>query len=404
MSKSMIKRLPLTTRSIMRAFCSTLFPAIIIIALLGGCAEKNIHLPAVKVRSNLKTDLVANRVQSSTIDPTLTAEQLFNLGYLAFDQSQRAEALDYFKALVERYPNSPQSSDAAYNAGLIFHRNGEYEDAIKMYTFTVEIGQSEMDVLDARFRILACQFELKLWQESLELVDTIENEAGPLVPDDRIELSVRRGVALYHLDNIEKSKALLEPAFQDYQIGVRRGDVVNEYPGAMAAYYLAMLERKRFDETKLKLGDEGEMLDLMGKKALALQAAQSWFLKSIEQDNTTWATASGHQIGRLYHDFYTDIQQVPIPVEFIGIEEEEQMYRCMLIDKVEVLLKKAMRIYARTIEMGQRLRVKNRWIEQTQADLSEVESMYLEDLKACQGVLPDKQSTGIPRRSSSSSP
>jgi len=50
-----------------------------------------------------------------------------------------------------------------------------------------------------------------------------------------------------------------------------------------------------------------------------------------------------------------------------------------------------MDIYAHTIEIGEKLRLENSFTRAARADLEETERLYLEELKPCEGVLPEGQ-------------
>lgn len=366
--------------------------------ILSSCsgARKRIVVEPIHIRVDLKAGGESDRKPIIEIDTNKDPELLFDLGYQAYIDNRRNWALAYFTAVVERHPDSPQYPDSAYNAGLILHKQGEYERAAAMYEMAVESVWNSQDRLDARFRILACFHELERWDETLALINAMREGGSVREDDDKIELMVREAAAAYHKDGIEKAAPLFAAALQEYEIGLRRGDVVNEYPGAMAAFHLGKIERERFDAVRLTVGDKKEMEARMEEKAERLMKAQSFFLRSIQQDNAYWATASGFQIGRIYRAFYSDIQKSPLPEGIGEGSEEAEMYRCMLSEKVRVLLKKSMQIYDRTLAMGERLRVKNNWTRKTRDDLAEVKRLYLEDMKKCEKVLPEEEVTMPP--------
>ena len=371
---------------------------VLCLLLLSACAPRVVTLEPVHVRVDLKAGAKEPAVQKvGVIDTNLPPGELFELGYKAYNENQLELALAYFRAIVDQHPKSGDYSSAAYNAAVILHRWNRFEDALVMYEKVVEAKADAKDMLDARFRMLACYYELGRWAETLTLCDTVQRLYGrSLSADDQVELAARRGVARFSLGETDAAEPLLKDAFHDYKIGLRRGDIVSEYAGAMAAYFLGMIERGRFESAQVAMGQDQEMARSMEVKAQKLLDAQEWFLQSIEQDNAVWATAAGHQIGRLYYDFFSSIQNVPLPADITGKPDEELMYRCMLSDKVRVLLRKAMKIYDRTVQMGERLRVKNRWTEQTKQDLAEVEKLYIEDLKRCENVLPQQMGMLLP--------
>lgn len=364
-----------------------LLALLVSLALVACAPARRFDLPPVTIRSDGSVPPTADQ----SIIPDLPPGELFASGFSAFQAGDREMALRWFTALVERHPEAPEFADGAYNAGLLLQRFDRHAEAAQRFRQVISVATDSRDITDARFRLLVSLHELAQWEESLVQVDALADARLPL--DDALEVRMRRGVALLHLDKPEEAREILEATFYDYEIGIRRDQVINEIPGAMAAFYLGMVHRGRFDRAPLTLGDHSLMMAQMEQRAQHLQDAQGWFLKSIQQDNVTWATASGLQIGALYRDFFRAIREVPTPPE-LADEDEVLMYRCMLFDQVKVLLRKAMRVYEHTLDIGLRLRVRNRFIEQTREDLREVESLYLAEEKRCTEVLPGRPTPG----------
>ncbi len=362
---------------------------LLLLLVLGACQTSRVALAPEVVRGNPKP---ASVDPFAGIDPSLSPEDLFERGVDDYNGGRHDAALRYFDALIARYPEAPQVSDAAYNAGLILQRRNRHEEALTRFRRVVERAAAPRDRLDARFRMLACLDVLERFDDSLALIAEIRRRHASVSEEDRLELAAREGVARFHLGETATAEDLLQQTFHDYQIGLRRGDVVNEVPGALAAYTLGLIGRARFDELPIPYAEKETMLAHLNTKAQALLAAQDWFLRAIEQDNATFSTASGYQIAQLYRDFNLSIQAVELPPEFAPDSDEARMYRCMLAEQVRPLLRKAMRLFDRTVEMGERLRVRNRWTEQSRNELDAVEKLYLEQIRACRDVLPEKSS------------
>ncbi len=358
----------------------------LLLILLGGCAPSRIVLQPATIQGDPQSE--EKKSAGPQVDWTQPPETLFDAGYEAYAAGEQALALAYFSAILEHYPNAPQVPDSAYNAALVHQRQQNYEEAIELYRLVIKTTKRGKDVIDARFRILACLHELKRWQALLAELDELKDSYGLLSADDRVEIDTRRGVALYSMGEHERAEEQLKDAFQQYRIGLLRGDVYNEEYGAMAAYYLGLIQRQYFLDIELAAPDKQQLEQQLESKAQRLLDAQDLFLHSIEQDNAHWATASGYQIGLLYRDFYLAFKQAPLPPEIGSEADEIQMYRCMLQKQVQSLLRKSMKTYERTLEIGERLRVHNRWIERSREELSEIKQLYLDDIKTCENILP----------------
>lgn len=365
---------------------------------LAGCAKTKIDIEPEKVHVTQRKASDAlhcgeDCAEDKPIDLSLPPEMLFQKGYNTYQAGDKETALLYFVAIVQYHEKAPAFADSAYNAGLIFEKQQKWEKAIEMFQLVQKHAKANGDKIDAGFRMLPCMQRLKDWKAMQEQITYLENNFfTKLSEDDKVDILARKGIiAFYTNEDLIEVEKKLRYAMDMYEIGVRKGEVVLETAGAMASYYLGLVERKRFDKVRLIIADETKMLTSMEEKASHLFAAQRHFLKSIRQDNAYWATASGFEIGKLYRDFYIEMQNSETPDKIQGDKEAIEMYRCKVSERVRVLLRKAMRIFDRNIQIGQRLRVRNRWIEKTEADLEAVQKLYLEEIKKCEGVLPTEE-------------
>ncbi|RJO66721.1 MAG: hypothetical protein C4523_11550 [Myxococcales bacterium] len=356
--------------------------ALVLAALAAGCAPKRFEFEPVTVRA------AAPAEGGAPVDWSRGPEALFTQGWQAYEAGRLSEALAAFRAIVAYYPESAEIGDAAYNAGLILKRRSEWPEAERLFALAGERLPEAKDRLDADFMRLGCLYELGQWERTLVAVAEAYSRRATLTADDRVELAARRGAALFHLGRFDEADEELNQAFGDYRLGLRRGDVVNDYAGAMAAYYLGRLAGKRFDDAPLSAADTPADEARLEEKARRLLDAQAWFLKSVEQNNAYWATASGYEVGALYRAFHAALKNAPLPDGIASGSEEAQMYACLLADRSRVLLRKSLHLWERTVEIGERLNAENAWTAKTKTEMGAVKTLYLADEKACAGVVP----------------
>lgn len=357
--------------------------------LLAACATPRYQAAPVVIRA-------AEPLKGAVLqgpDLTLPAEELFRKGHEAYARGLKDDALVYFRAIVQRHPEAPTYLEAAYNAGLLLEREKRYAEAAPLYDLIRRHATSAAkDRADAGFRLLTCQAELKRYAENVALSAQLLAEGGErMAREDRAEAMARRGEALLFLDREDEAATELKAALVVYRAGLRAGDIADERAGAMAYYYLGELEHRAFARTELLVGDPAGMAERMETKARHLLNAQEQFLECIKQDNAFWATAAGLRIGRLYREFYEAINAVPLPANLRPGGDEAQMYQCVLGKRALVLLRKAMRIFDRTLAMAERLRIHNPNVDDTRRALDDVKALYLHETERCQSVLPAEE-------------
>lgn len=366
--------------------CTALLALALCAGLLSACAPKRYVLPPTQIRVELKG--ATTPTPTPALDLSGPPEALFTRGHTAYQRGLNDDALAYFKAIVERYPQSRAFIEAAYNAGLLCERKKDYAQAVTFFEALVAAPATAKDKTDARFRLLACYDKLKNHDAVLKCAAELLTASPPLPTEDRVEAMARRGQALFNLERTAEAQRELEAAVQLYHAGLRHEEIADEAAGAMALHYLGRLKGREFAAVVLTLDTPEAMAARMEQKARLLLDAQEFYLQCIKQDNALWATASGLEIGRLYRDFYAAIRAVPTPPELAPESEEARMYHCVLAKNSLALLRKAMRILDRTQAMAQRLHVHNDAVNETEATLEAIKTQYANETEACASVLP----------------
>jgi len=354
---------------------------LLVLLLSSACAAKRMQMDPVRVRSDMKFDEKAPDDSIAPIAENIPPDKLFSLGLDYYSSGQKAVALAHFLAVVKRHPEFKRYSHAAYNCGLIYHKWGKYAEALEMYRIAESNTFNRTDRRDARFQMLDVLYQLKDWKSTSEILEAIRKDGG-MDPDDAVEVAARSGVVAFETGKYEDAELMLKDAYEMYLLGVGKENVYDTYHGAMAAFYLASIEHKRFEDIKLDgRATYAEMEQQLESKATHLVAAQEWFLKSMRCNDAYWATAAGFRLGVLYEEFYHSFIDAPAPEDLNA--EELEGYRCVLSNKVIVLLRKAIRVFERTVEISERLRTDNEWTRMARENLKRLEGLYLKESKDC---------------------
>ena len=347
-----------------------------------GCAKNpHITMPEEYIRGS---PLVETPV-SEREDEDVTLERLdpadhFRRAAAAYNIGAMREALSHFLAVVIRHPESPDFSESAYRSGVVYEKFSRYEKALDYYRRALDVDTSPARVRDLRFRILGCLFMMKDTAGQQEQVDILEKSTG-LNDDDMLELHVRESVLIFQRDGAEKAAPRLEDAYKEWERGWNSQRVLNNYFGAMAAFYLGEVERERSRTVILQLPSE-KVMEGLNVKARHLLEAQDKYVRCIKTNNIYWATAAGYRVGELYENLYDDFLGAPHPENQTA--EQKEVYDCILAKRITVLMHKAIRIWDDAVRMGTRLRVDNEWTKRTHEKLEVIKARYLKMTERCE--------------------
>ncbi len=350
---------------------------IALVVLSASCAQKRIVLKEDITIEGSPSPLSAEEKAFLK----LSARQLFDRGFGAFDTHQYALALKHFDRILDAYPDHDLVPDAAYNAGLIYEKSKNYDLAAERFARaeeTVPLGKHR-DLRDARFRLLYCLMKLERWPEIEQASKRTLQDPG-LEDDDRVQAKVLWAVSLWHQKRYQEAAENLEPTFRDYRYGIRLGTVFDEFYGAMAAFYLGEEQARLFDQVPVR--EKSILLDLE-QKARHLMQGQHWYHESIKQNNGYWATKAAFKIGLLYESFFNSFMDSPMPSNLTEADEQEA-YRCVVSNKFIALVRKSIRIYDRGVAMSQRIGVQNDATQAMVEHLNAMKERYIHEQTRCE--------------------
>jgi tetratricopeptide (TPR) repeat protein len=351
----------------------------------------------------------------------LDATGLFESAGRLLGARKYREALVRYDRLIKHFPKTGYLAAALYNAGLAHEGLLDYLGAAKRYRALIKRFGATRDAIDGAFRLGGCLAEVHNWQASravyAKLLSRKELSSG-----DRIEAYARKGLAEFRVhDHAAANKTLSEAvAFARKLEGVERLD--NDFFLGMAHYYLAAVPHVKFRNARVTAGKVmGKQLDL---KARLLVLSQRRYIRTIRIKNPYWATAAGFQVGSLYKEFYTTLMTV-LPdfrkvakknakLAKISVDKaHRQLVRVYLEEvhkKVKPLLKKAIRVFEKTVVMGERVGIKSRWVKKSRSQMASLKRLLLakpeEAIKMLpkRGVVPEDEKGAAPPANKGSTP
>jgi tetratricopeptide (TPR) repeat protein len=275
---------------------------------------------------------------------------LFDEAIRRYEAGALLVAVRIYEELIGRYPKSRWVDLYHHNRGLIFMRLQDYRSALADFNEALAQAAHPRDRRDARFQRGIALAGMERWAEAGATFDLLA--AGELSPAERVEVYVRAGICHQHAHAFEDAEANYRRARRAYK-GTK--DLYLRYHptwAARAQYQLGDLYADRFAEIALRLPLERMRKDL-GEKAHLLLKSQNAFLKTIRLKDRYWALAAGYRIGAIYEDFYADLHEAEIPLDLDA--EGRDIYFDELKRHAAPLIRRAVEVYRKNLEMGQRV-------------------------------------------------
>ena len=312
---------------------------------------------------------------------------LFERGVELLDAGASEDALKYFWYLVKHFPDSAYILPTYYNLGAALsqlHRCEASLEQFDIYLSLLDETQDYQDSVDARFKKGICLAELGRYQEVAELFDIMVIEPNLRVAD-KIEALVDSGVGHYMLGDPVTAEYRMREAIRVHRQAQRLERLESDYHIAQAHFYIGEIYRAEFARMRLVLPPPGkdqkdQMAAQLEEKCQRLLTAQYAYIRGIKVGNAGWASAAGFKIGTMYEDLYDDMVNLPVPDDLN--EEQAALYIIEMKKRVRVLIKKAMLVWERSLDMANRTGANNEWVQRTQTSLDRLRALMQRDEEA----------------------
>jgi len=312
------------------------------------------------------------------------------------------QALALYDRLLRLAEGSRLVSPSLYNAGLAHEWLRDFGGAAGRYRELLRRFGSTREAVDAAFRLGGCHAELGDWSASARVFAELLRRKD-LTASDRLECLAREGLAHYRLGDHSAARRALEEAvaYHSSVEAVERLDT--DYFVAMARYYQAAIPHLEFRQLKVDRG--AGLARTLDEKARLLLLAQLSYIKTIRLRNPFWATAAGFQIGSLYRELYlvllttlpdftgkaaqnARMARIPLP------KAKEQLVQAYLEEvhrTVKPLLDKAIRVFEKNLQTGERAGVQSDWVLKSRAQVNELKHLLTLPPAAAVKLVTDDQ-------------
>jgi len=323
-------------------------------------------------------------VQVKVVD----AAGLFERGGQLLSAKKYAAAIKVYDQLLTTFPHSRFISPALYNTGLCHEWLGQFQQAAGRYQEMIrQFGQTK-EAVDAGFRLGGCYAELQNWASSAQVFQVLLARRD-LGASDRIEACTRKGLAHFRMGDTRACKSTLEEGIKYYKSVEAMERLDNDFFLAMAHYYLAAVPHVEFRKLTVDASKSAELGHTLDEKARLLLVSQARYIRTIKVKNPYWAAASGFQIGSLYREFYSTLltalpdftRQARRNARLAKISQEaahKQLVRVYMEEvhkAVKPLLHKAIRVFEKNVEMGERVGVQSNWVSKSRQQIQDLKHL-----------------------------
>ncbi len=333
-----------------------------------GPAEHHLDGAVVRTQKDPLTDL-----------SVYTPQELFHLAGDLDRQKQRPRAILVYQRLIEEFPDSTLFDPASFNLGLLFEAEKQYENAANAYFGITSKDEPTTEGrrrtwMDAHYRLAVNFGKLGYWWKSVAVFDAILDLPW-LDNDDRLEALTGRGIAIQETGELDAAEVALSAVLIFYRRAQRSGRIADRSLVAEAAFRLGEISRQRYLGVQLQFPVK-LLTERLTVKCEHLISAQHRYIRAIRNGDTHTVAAAGFRIGALYEDLYDKIVGLQTPEE-LDVEQAD-VYQEEVRNKVNVLVKKALKIYEQALMIGHSTGGDNVWVKQLQASIERLKQIYLE--------------------------
>jgi tetratricopeptide (TPR) repeat protein len=315
--------------------------------------------------------------QLETYDPPL----LFHLALQAEQTQQPERAEQIYQRLLAEFPESTLANPARFNLGLVLEARSAWEVAAAQYTAIAEQEPPEgasarRTWVDSHFRLAVCAGKLGDWWRAVVAFDYLLGESW-LSDADRLEALVGKGIATQEGGEPLSAEVVFSQALRFFtELTDRVGRFDDRGLAAEAAFRMGEIARGQFSGVALAL-PEALLMERLEAKCEYLLSAQSRYLRAIRYGDAHTVAAAGLRIGSLYETLYDEVIALETPPELDA--EETEVYQEEVRKKVNILVKKALIAYERSLEVGRRAPTAGEWVARLEAAVTRLQRLYLEE-------------------------
>ena len=314
-------------------------------------------------------------------------DDLFALGYQAFDEGDHERAAALYERMLVEFPEHPDCTPATWNLALSHEKLGRLADAaagLSAYAQLV-VEADPTDAARARVRQAGLLQHAERWLESGEALASIPADSE-LPPEQVWEVEILAAMVDAAAGGHDDAEDELDRIRRDIKRTTRKLGERFPYQSAMVWYAAGQLYRMRASAVLLEQADDVAALDQdLGRKAGYLLEARQHLKRSLRHGVSAWSGPAAFALGAVYEDFRADLLAAPRPT---GLSSEAgAVYDELLAERTRQFLEKAAVDYREVLSLSQLLRLEDAWIDVIQEALDRCEAELETGFTASAGPL-----------------
>ena len=311
------------------------------------------------------------------LEKVYDAPRLFHLAGEAERRKESALAITLYEKLIAEFDNVDYQQVSLFNLGMLHEDKERWADAVGYYERVIKLFEGmpiDEDQLyfDVFMRLGICFAKLERWWDAVYAFENLVS-LDWLDEQDRMEIQLGKGITFEGAGEITLAESAYSRVLSLYR-RLQRGLGGDKTMAAEAAFRLGEITRKKYEAVELSYPME-RLKERLETKCGFLLTAQNRYIRAIRFGDSHTIAAAGYRLGDLYENLYEAIVSFAPPAELDG--DQVALYNEEVRRKVIVLLKKAIRIYEKSLKLGKRMQSNQSWLDQLEVALARMKSLYL---------------------------
>jgi tetratricopeptide (TPR) repeat protein len=369
-----------------------------------GCVHKSSSAPVSRLVAKAPAG-----VSAGTADPTriragadaLTgldgydADDLFQLGYEAFQREDLGLSILLYSRLIEEFSTDENVLPARYNLALSYEKEGSLDEAIDVFSGYVTASERELpqEAAETRIRVAALLQRQGRVAESKALLDLALAEPLLILPE-RWEAQILYAIVTADEGKFDRAEWNIKAIGRAIRKrAVNEGD---RYPfqSAMLWYHVGAVFRMRAGSYKLDVIDDLPLLEeRLQNKAKDLLEARQHYKRCLKHMVAAWSGPAALALGGVYEDFRRDLLAAPKPSQLDA--ERSVVYTELLEATTGKFLGRAASDYNEVLRDAQRYQLETAWVFAIEDALQRCETL-LAELAAMTAASPEEEPPSPP--------
>jgi tetratricopeptide (TPR) repeat protein len=353
------------------AIHSSVFATLVAAMLVTGCAHGPTAGPGLG--GPLKKPTTATSV---TLDPTriragedpLTgldgydADDLFALGYDAFQRGDLSLSARLYERLIDEFPGDDMALPARYNLGLALEKDGSLQEAIAAFEGYVDKSAELLpqEAAETLVRVAMLLQRMGRIEESRAPLDRALAETLLVLPE-RWEAQILYTIVTAAEGRYDRAEWNIKAIGRELRKrSIRDGDRF-PFQSAMMWYHVGVVFRMRAASHSLDAVDDLALLEKnLEMKARDLLEARQHFKRCLRHMVAAWSGPAALALGGVYEDFRRDLLAAPKPSQLDA--ERGGVYQELLEATTGRFLERATMDYRDVLRNAQRFQLETTWI------------------------------------------